>query len=34
LGDGSVHFIVDRIAANIYVALVTRAGGETTGPMD
>ena len=34
LGDGSVHFIVDQINAAIYVALCTRAGGETVGPVD
>jgi hypothetical protein len=28
-GDGSVHFLQDNIAAAIYVALCTRAGGET-----
>ena len=33
-GDGSVHFIVDQIGASIYVALCTRAGGETIGHVD
>lgn len=28
-GDGSVHFLMDKIALRIYVALCTRAGGES-----
>jgi len=27
-GDGSVHFLADKISASVYVALCTRAGGE------
>src|SRR5262245_1549385 len=34
IGDGSVHFIRDSISAKIYVALVTRAGGETIEHVD
>jgi len=33
-GDGSVHFIRDTISAAIYVALSTRAGGETIDHAD
>jgi prepilin-type N-terminal cleavage/methylation domain-containing protein len=33
-GDGSVHFIRDTIGATIYVALCTRAGGETIDHVD
>jgi prepilin-type N-terminal cleavage/methylation domain-containing protein len=29
-GDGSVHFLLDKLSADIYVALCTRAGGEVT----
>jgi Tfp pilus assembly protein PilE len=28
-GDGSVHFLLDQMSAALYVALCTRAGGET-----
>ena len=31
LGDGSVRFISENIAASVYVALTTRAGGESVG---
>jgi hypothetical protein len=34
LGDGSVHFIRDTISAKLYVALCTRAGGETIEHVD
>jgi prepilin-type N-terminal cleavage/methylation domain-containing protein len=33
-GDGSVHFVRDTVSAAIYVALCTRAGGETIGHVD
>jgi type II secretory pathway pseudopilin PulG len=33
-GDGSVHFLRDTISAAIYVALCTRAGGETIDHVD
>lgn len=33
-GDGSVHFIRDTISPMIYVALCTRAGGETIDHVD
>jgi prepilin-type N-terminal cleavage/methylation domain-containing protein len=31
LGDGSARFISENIAASVYVALTTRAGGESVG---
>ena len=31
LGDGSVRFISQHIAASVYVALTTRNGGEVIG---
>ncbi|HEY2881112.1 MAG TPA: DUF1559 domain-containing protein, partial [Pirellulales bacterium] len=34
LGDGSVHFLLDSISATVYVALTTRAGGETIDHVD
>jgi hypothetical protein len=33
-GDGSVHFLRDEIAADVYVAYCTRAGGETVVQRD
>jgi prepilin-type N-terminal cleavage/methylation domain-containing protein len=33
-GDGSVHFLLDKLSAVIYVALCTRAGGETIDHVD
>ena len=33
-GDGSVHFLLDKLSAAIYVALCTRAGGETIDHVD
>ena len=33
-GDGSVHFLRDTISAALYVALCTRAGGETIDHVD
>jgi len=33
-GDGSVHFVADNIKASIYIALCTRAGGETIDHVD
>jgi prepilin-type N-terminal cleavage/methylation domain-containing protein len=29
-GDGSVHFLLDKLSVDVYVALCTRAGGEVT----
>jgi prepilin-type N-terminal cleavage/methylation domain-containing protein len=33
-GDGSVHFLADKISAAVYVALSTRAGGEVIEDVD
>jgi prepilin-type N-terminal cleavage/methylation domain-containing protein len=33
-GDGSVHFLTNTIKVDVYVALVTRAGGETVDHAD
>jgi hypothetical protein len=33
-GDGSVHFLADKISAAVYVALCTRAGGEVVEDVD
>ncbi len=33
-GDGSVHFLTDKISATVYVALCTRAGGEVIEDVD
>jgi hypothetical protein len=33
-GDGSVHFLADKISAAVYVALCTRAGGEVIEDVD
>jgi len=33
-GDGSVHFLSDKISSTVYVALCTRAGGEVVQDVD
>jgi hypothetical protein len=33
-GDGSVHFLLDTISAETYVALCTRAGAEVVDDFD
>ena len=34
IGDGSVRFVRDGVAAPVYVAMTTREGGEVTSGED